>query len=289
MASAFYILRKELMFTKLRNSHFTTHTVSRAKFAVSHSVTALVVWAMAILGTNVKLQDLIKPSLEQAAKAFDTASGPFSMLNLPGSGDNPVTVLISSLINALSVLFVPLLPRNANNVPVLPKDYSKYTDSGQALHWVTPDPKTILIWFLVFIALAIFFVLLIDYAYEMLGVLIWFNYAKDSTQAMFALLVGVIVVCVWLYVLVGRLREGDVLPPWTSLIIIGYIGVFMYMASHNMLQSLPSVVILGIGLLVSSYIGFCALFIAPNKESEFKRKAHIKNKKRLNDSMKGRF
>lgn len=274
------------MINAIKRSRLYDYAITRKMFTLSHSLSTLLIWTLAVAGTSRSIMSLIQSSLAESAKAFDNASGPFSLLHISSTGEGPISKAIATLFNSLSVLFVPLLPRNDSQIPVLPQQYKQYQEQNLPLHWVTPEPKVILMWFITAIASIIFFILLIDYVYELLGILFWYNYASNSFQQSLSVIFGLALIGLWFYILIGRLRDGNVLNPKWSIVLVGYVIFLTSMSMFGLVSNLLILIILLAGLFVASYIGFCALFIASDAELSFKRKAKRRDDFKLKHRLK---
>lgn len=272
------------MFTKLRNSNLADTTLSRKGFTLSHTFSALLVWAITITTSGNKFFLLITDSLTNSFKRFDGAHHPTDLFTLNASGSNPVIRAVNSLLDSLSVLFVPLLPRNKAGVPVTPPHFKDF--EGE-LHYITPDPKTILIWFGTAILMIFFLVLVMDYVYEFLGILVMFSSNSGPVQVL-AIIMGIILVAVWLIALYARLRDTNAINPNWSLFVVAFVGYFIYTMSLDGGNSLIRSIIIVIGLLVSSYIGFCAMFMGTDYDAALARKARHKDRRYIKLVRKGK-
>lgn len=272
------------MFTKLRNSNLADTTLSRKGFTLSHTFSALLVWAIAITTSGNRFFLLITDSLTNSFQRFDGARNPTDLFVLNASSSSPVIRAVNSLLDSLSVLFVPLLPRNNKGVPVTPPHFKDY--NGQ-LHYITPDSKTILIWFGTIILMLLFLVLVMDYVYEFLGILVMFSSNSVFVRGL-SIIMGIILVAVWLIALYSRLRDTNVINPNWALFVITFVGYFIFTMSLGDGGSIIRTSILVIGLLISSYIGFCAMFLGTDYDAAVLRKARHKDRRYVKLVRKGK-
>lgn len=272
------------MFTKLRNSNLADLSLSRKGYSLSHMFSALLVWAIAIATTGNKFFLLVTDSLLHSFERFDGAKNTVDLFVLDASGSSAAVRVVNSLLGSLSMIFVPMLPRNAAGVPVTPPQFSKFQNE---LHYVTPEPKIIVAWFATALLTIVFMFLVMDYVYEFLGVLVMYVSTTGFAHA-FSIFMGIVLVLVWTVALYARLRDTDTLDPNWTFFVIAFIGYFIYTASIGNSGSIVHNIITVLGLLVSSYIGFSAMFMQSDLNASIARKVRRKDRRYLKLARKGK-
>ena len=275
------------MIPKLKQSWIANLAISRKKYGLSHTISALFVWITALIVTGGNIASTITNSLNNSFKYFDGANHPTDLFMIRGAGDTAVIRIINSLLNSLSVLFIPLLPRNKAGVPIAPPQFKSYSEGE--LTYVTPDPKTMFIWFGTAILMIIFLFLVMDYVYEFLGVLFIYSASNSPTLKGLAVCMGIGLIVLWLIALSARLRDGGSINPAWAFFVVGFVIYFLVVSSLPQGSNLVLTILTVVGLLWSSYIGFCAMFHASDYNKAFTRDAQRKDKRYIKGVMKGKW